>query len=545
MNKSNKKLTELNEWHALLRHHQEIAGHHMRDWFSEDPKRFANFSLSQNSIIFDFSRNRITQETIRLLCELAKKTGLPEKIQALFAGVSINTTEKRPALHTALRNPLHSSITVNGQNIADEIKNTQSRLKDLVNLIHIKQLRGMTGKPFKHIVNIGIGGSHLGPKMATYALKHHAVTDLSFHFISTVDKSELLDVLPSLDPESTLFIISSKSFNTIETLTNAQTIVSWMRNQVGEAVLSRHFIAITANFEKAKNFGIPENHIFPIWDWVGGRYSIWSAIGLPLMLMLGHKQFDAFLQGAHEMDQHFQTAAFHQNMPVLLGLLGIWYMNFFHTKAQAIVPYSHRLRYLVPYLQQAEMESNGKSMDTHGQAIAYQTSPIIFGEEGCNGQHTYHQLLLQGQHLVPIDFIVTAKSHHEEDIHQDILLASALSQSQALMQGKTYREAHDNLLAASIKQEEAKELAKHQAIPGNRPSNILLLESLTPKNLGALLALYEHKIFVQGAIWNINSFDQWGVELGKQILPDVLKQLQSNTETNGITAFIQKLRQIS
>ena len=512
MNTAKKNLTERDEWHALQSHQHAILSQHMRDWFHQDAQRFSRFSLQSGNIFLDYSRNRINQETIKLLCELANAVGLTNKINALFSGEAVNASENRPALHTALRDHHHTPISVNGTNIAPLITAAQEKMQRFVEQIHTNQWLGATGKPIKHVVNIGIGGSYLGPMMCTQALKDFAVSPLQFHFISTIDQSHRQDVLQQIDPETTLFIVSSKSFTTLETLTNAREIISWLKPDAN--IMSRHFIAVTAAPEKALALGIPSDNIFPLWDWIGGRYSIWSAIGLPLMLMIGQTHFSEFLAGANEMDQHFRTADFAHNMPVLLGLLSIWYINFFHASAFAIAPYSYRLRHFVPYIQQAEMESNGKCVNSDGNAIHYATSPVIFGEEGSNGQHAYHQLLHQGQHLVPVDFILIGQS-------EAVLLASGLSQAQALLLGNT-KEAH-------------------QSIPGNRPSNILFLDRLTPKNLGALLALYEHKIFVQGAIWDIIPFDQWGVELGKQLLPDILHCIQQPNayeQTDAATAGI-------
>lgn len=523
-----KNLTELKSWQALQQHHADIAHTHMRDWFDMDESRFSKMTLSVDDILLDYSRNRITQETLDLLIRLADAAELPQKIAGLFKGEPMNATEKRPALHTALRDLSHTPIFIQAENIAQKIQIAYQKMEAFCAQIHQQQWRGITNKPIQHIVNIGIGGSYLGPKMCTFALKSAAVSNLKFHFISSVDKAHLEEITAELDPETTLFIISSKSFTTLETITNAQTIYAWMHAKFGATVLQKHFIAITAESEKARAFGIPSENIFPLWEWVGGRYSIWSAIGLPLMLMIGPAQFEHFLAGAYQMDQHFRQAPFAKNMPVLLGLLDIWYTNFFNSHVKAIVPYAHRLRYLIPYLQQAEMESNGKNINMQGEAIHYATSSVIFGEEGCNGQHAYHQLLHQGQHLVPVDFILIGEP--SLDKHQDILIASGLSQAQALMRGKTYEEALAALLAQNLTIEEAERLAQHQVVPGNRPSNILFLRSLNPRSLGALIALYEHKIFVQGVIWQINSFDQWGVELGKQLLPAILRSVQGASD---------------
>jgi glucose-6-phosphate isomerase len=524
------ELTEQREWQALKRHQEQIASMQLRACFAEDQTRFSRFSLEVGSLFLDYSRNRISDETLELLTQLATVSRLKEKINALMSGASVNVTENRAALHTALRNQDPSPLFIKDQNVKALIASAQEKMRQCTADIHSQRWRGVTGKPIKHIVNIGIGGSYLGPKMLIDALADDAVCDLQFHFISSVDAAHRQDILQHINPEQTLFIISSKSFTTLETMTNAKAVIAWMQAQLGVSlalILKQHVIAITAAADQAKQFGIAAEHIFPIWDFVGGRYSIWSAMGLPLMLKIGAAGFQAFLNGAYEMDQHFSQAPWSHNMPVLLALLGIWYMNFFDTKVQAIVPYAHRLRYLIPYLQQAEMESNGKNISLRGKNISYATSAVIFGEEGCNGQHAYHQLLHQGQHLIPVDFILVAKAQalSRNDDH-DILIASALSQAKALMWGKTESEAYNELIAAKYSQDAASLLAKHQVVPGNRPSNLLVLQDLSPHTLGALIALYEHKIFVQGAIWEINSFDQWGVELGKQFLPAILQQVR-------------------
>lgn len=520
-------LTTKLEWTALKAHYNDLASQHMRDWFLQEPDRFDQFSLKNGGLFLDYSRNRIQKKTIQLLCDLLNTSHLADKVTALFKGAAINHTEKRAALHTALRskNPAFPLI-VHGKNVFQEIKAMRAKMEALTQKIHEKKWLGVTGKPIQHIVNVGIGGSHHGPHMSIHALNEFAVSDLSFHFISTVDDSHLQDVLSNIDPETTLFIISSKSFTTLETLTNAKSIIHWMQDKFPqESFIKQHFIAITAAAEKALAFGIEKENILPIWDFIGGRYSIWSAIGLPLMLMIGPKHFADFLDGAYEMDEHFQTAAYNKNMPVLLALLNIWYTHFFNAQAAAIVPYSYRLHPLVSYLQQAEMESNGKRVNAAGNTVNYITSPIIFGEEGCNGQHTYHQLLHQGQLLIPVDFILVGKQGKPSNEHHDVLFASGLSQAQALMRGKTYSEAYQELKSSSYHSDEAADLAHHQVIPGNRPSNILFLQQLTPKNLGALIALYEHKIFVQAVLLDINPFDQWGVELGKQLLPAIFCNL--------------------
>lgn len=507
-------------WQVLSDHQETIVANHMRDWFAADQDRFTRFSLSVGDVLLDYSRNRITEQTVRLLCELARQSDLSQRIQAMFNGESINTSEQRPALHTALRNK--HPVIVEGHNVAELIEQERRRIYHFVDRIRHGEFKGVTGKPIRQIVNVGIGGSYLGPLMTTHALKEFNKNELAFYFIACVDKAHFDEVVSKLDPESTLFIISSKSFTTYETLLNAETLKQWLSDKLGKNALAKHFVAVTAAADKATAMGILPEHIFPVWEWVGGRYSIWSAIGLPLMLMIGTEGFDQFLAGAREMDEHFRQADFVQNMPVLLALLGIWYTNFFNAEAHVIAPYSQRLRYLIPYLQQAEMESNGKMIGHQQHPVSHQTSPVIFGEAGCNAQHTYHQLLHQGTRFIPVDFILLKNA--DKSLQEDVLFASAVSQAEALMRGQSYAETH-------------------RTLPGNRPSNVLLLNRLTPRSLGALIALYEHKIFVQGVIWDINSFDQWGVELGKQLMPDILNQLQGKQACDAaLTGLIRQYR---
>jgi glucose-6-phosphate isomerase len=531
-----KILTELAEWQVLKNHKETIETCQMQDWFRNDPDRFARYSLRAGGILLDYSKNRINDDTLNLLFNLAKTANLPEKINALFSGAKINFSEQRPALHTALRNKDAPPLIVGDRDITRDIRATLLKMQEFTEKVRNKEWRGVTGKPIRDIVNIGIGGSYLGPLMATTAL--HDFTDKSFrcHFISNIDSTHLHDVLNQIDPEATLFIVSSKSFTTLETITNAKTLYLWLQNKLGTKNIESHFVAVTAQPKRAIEFGIPEKNIFPLWDWVGGRYSIWSAIGLPIALMVGMPQFLEMLEGAHEMDQHFYHAEFSKNMPVILALLGIWYINFFGAENLAIVAYSHYLHYFRTYLQQLDMESNGKTISLHGIQLPFSTGPVILGEQGCNGQHAFHQLLHQGPHFIPVDFILVGKGSNDFSGHHNILIGSALSQAQALMRGKSFAEALAECLAEGCTEEEAKFLANHKYIPGNRPSNTIFLNKMTPRNLGALLALYEHKIFVQGAIWNINSFDQWGVELGKKLLPAILAGINS-AQSNQSTGF--------
>lgn len=514
------KPTEQPAWEKLSQHQTRIAKASLRDRFQADPLRAETFCMALDGLLLDYSRNLIDNDALQGLLELARNMDLPGKIDALFAGNPINITENRAALHTALRRE-HSESPVTEE---------RQRLNRFVDTIHNGVRSGYTGKPFRHIVNIGIGGSYLGPLLGTEALKNFAIQPLTFHFLATVDPDQMRDVLAAIDPETTLFIISSKTFTTLETLTNARTAQKWLASKLGLAAVASHFVAVTATPEKALEFGITNDHIFHFWNWVGGRYSIWSAIGLPVLLLIGTQQFTEFLAGAEAMDQHFQHAPLFENMPVLLGLLGIWYINFFHASTQAILPYSYRLRSLPAYIQQLDMESNGKSTDLQGDFIDYQTSPITFGDEGCNSQHSFYQLLHQGKHLTPIDFIIVAHPHattHHD--HHLAVLASALSQSYAFLQGKSLAEAHTELLKQGLKEAEAKQLAPHLVIEGSKPCNLLILDKLTPHHLGMLLALYEHKVFVQSVIWNINPFDQWGVELGKKNLPAILAILTASS----------------
>jgi glucose-6-phosphate isomerase len=516
-----KTLITSQPWQALQQHYATIADKTMLDWFDQDPQRFANLSLSVGELFLDYSKNRLDKTTLKLLIDLAIAADLKTKMTVLRQGGIANPTEQRPALHTALRRPKNTPLVVDQHDVMPEIHAALDQIELFVRKVQHGQWLGATGLPITDIVNIGIGGSHLGPLMTTCALADFANPKLHCHFIANVDLDETKDVLAQINPKTTLFIISSKSFTTIETLTNASYVKNWLIEQLGAEHLGQHLVAVTASVAKAQAFGVPVENIFPIWAWVGGRYSIWSAVGLPLALLIGMDNFREFLAGAQAMDEHFFTADFTENMPVLLGLLGVWYINFFNSPHHVIAPYSQRLNYFRHYVQQADMESNGKGVNLAGDKVTYDTGPIILGEQGCNGQHAFHQLLHQGPRLIPVDFIVV-KDSADDSPHHAVLLASCLSQAQALLQGQ------DGL--AGVKSKDSY-LAQHQAIPGNRPSNIICLEKLTPFNLGALIAMYEHKIFVQSVIWDINPFDQWGVELGKKLLPEILQSLQGHETT--------------
>ncbi len=520
-------LVNLPQWLALQDHYQQVENQKMRDWFTQDSSRFERFSLRCGALLFDYSKNRITTETLDLLVQLAQALDLPAKRSALFSAGPVNVTETRPALHTVLRQPKTKPLWVKEQEVGSLVREALNKMEHFVQRLRQGHWLGATGKPIRTVVNIGIGGSHLGPLMTTEALAATASEKLSFHFIADVDEEALQAVWQQLDPESTLFIISSKSFTTVETILNAKSCYAWLEEKLKTSALKAHFVAVTAQIEKAKSFGIPEEQIFPIWDWVGGRYSVWSAIGLPLALQIGMKGFYEFLEGAAAADQHFLEADLEKNIPVIMALLSVWYVNFFKAPTQAIIPYAYRLRHLRAYLQQLDMESNGKRVTQQGVEAPYATGPIIWGELGIHGQHAFHQLLHQGTHLVPIDFILVGREAQKgRSAHQDILIANALSQARALMQGKSAAEFAQERKAQGLLASETERLAKHQEIPGNRPSSIFFIDQLTPHNLGMLLAFYEHKIFVQSVIWDVNPFDQWGVELGKTILSSVIEGLK-------------------
>lgn len=519
-------VTALPAWQALNQHRQAMQDFSMREAFNADPQRFTQFTLSSCGLFLDYSKNLITSETRDLLVGLAKEVDLQGAIKSLFNGEPVNSSEGRPALHTALRRPVGDKLSVNGVNIMPDVHKVLNQITDLVGRIHDGLWRGYTEKPITDVVNIGIGGSFLGPELVSEALLSYAHKGVRCHYLANIDGSEFHELTMKLRAETTLFIVSSKSFNTLETLKNAQAARAWYLAQGGsEAELYRHFIAVSSNNAAAVAFGIREENIFPMWDWVGGRYSLWSAIGLPIALAIGMSNFKELLSGAYTMDQHFQTAPFEANMPVLLGLLGVWYGNFWGAQSHAILPYDHYLRNITKHLQQLDMESNGKSVRQDGTPVSTDTGPVIWGGVGCNGQHAYHQLLHQGTQLIPADFIVPIVSFNPVSDHHQWLYANCLSQSQALMLGKTRSEAEAELRDKGMDEAEVQKLAPHKVIPGNRPSNTIVVERISPRRLGALVAMYEHKVFVQSVIWGINAFDQWGVELGKQLANRILPEL--------------------
>lgn len=523
-------LTSLPEWQALIGHQKELEQVHMRDLFRDDPARAHRFFIAGGGLSLDYSRNRATDVTLEKLIALAHACKVPECIEAMFQGRAINLTEQRPALHVALRDPGDRPIMVDGKDITRDISHTLRRMEEFVEDILRQRRTGRTGKAFTDVVSIGIGGSFLGPKLVSEALKPYWHGQLNAHYVANIDGTHIAEVLARVNPETTLFLIQSKSFRTQETLENSKAARDWFLQQGGtEADIAAHFIAVTTNTTAAVNFGIAEENLFPMWDWVGGRYSLWSAIGLPVALTIGMANFRALLSGAHDMDNHFRNTPLPQNLPVVMAMLGIWYNNFWGAETHAILPYDHYLRSLPAHLQQVDMESNGKRVTQHGEPLSCHSGPVIWGGVGANGQHAFHQLLHQGTRLIPADFIIPLKSHNNIADHHAALFANCLSQSRALMSGKTLQQAKDELAQEGLPEADIEALAPHKVIPGNRPSNTLLMEKATPETVGALIALYEHRTFVQGIIWNLDSFDQWGVELGKQLGKDILERLNSES----------------
>jgi glucose-6-phosphate isomerase len=516
-------LTERAAWSALRAHHSAIQHRQLRELFAEDPKRGERFALEAAGIYLDYSKNRITEETLNLLVKLAEESGLRARIEAMFAGAPINVSERRAVLHVALRAPRDGAIEVNGTDVVPQVHAVLDRMRDFTNLVRSGRWIGYSGKPIRNVVNIGIGGSDLGPVMAYEALRHYSLRTLSFRFVSNVDGTDLAEAVRDLDPAETLFIVSSKTFTTLETMTNAASARAWCLAGFGgdERAVARHFVAISTNAQEVSKFGIDPANMFGFWDWVGGRYSMDSAIGLSTMLAVGAESFEAMLQGFREMDEHFGTAPFRRNLPVLMGLLAVWYTNFFGAQTAAVLPYEQYLKRFPAYLQQLAMESNGKGVTLEGHRVNYDTGPIYWGEPGTNGQHSFYQLIHQGTRLVPCDFIAFRKPLNPLGRHHEMLLANVVAQGEALAFGKS---------PAEVKAAGSPDwLVPHRTFEGNRPSNTLLLEELTPGALGRLVALYEHSVFTQGAIWQIDSFDQWGVELGKVLAKDILRQLNRDS----------------
>lgn len=494
--------------------------------FEKDSDRVNNLSLTHDGIYFDFSKNLINKAILTDLVKSAENSKLKDKIVQMFAGEKINTTENRAVLHTALRDFSDSSLIVDGQDIRQEVKKEKQRVKELVEKVISGQWKGFSGKKITDVVNIGIGGSDLGPKMVVRALQPYHCTGLKVHFVSNVDADSLLQALHVVDPETTLFIVASKSFSTEETLLNSISAREWLLDHYENSkAVANHFVAISSKLDKVEEFGINLEHCYKMWDWVGGRYSLWSSIGMSIAFAISYDNFEKLLAGAYSVDKHFRETDFSKNIPVIMGLLGSYYSCAYNSQSQALLPYDERLCYFVDYLQQADMESNGKSVDLLGQAVDYQTGVVLWGGVGTNGQHAFHQLLHQGNVFIPVDFVAIANSHHNYQNHQQALLANCFAQSQALMFGQSQDMVYNELLNSGLSESEAKELAPHKVIPGNRPSTTILLEELCPYSLGELIALYEHKIFVQGVLWDINSYDQWGVELGKKLGKNILKAM--------------------
>ena len=538
------KLTSLKSWKALKAHHKQVGAAHMRDLFAADAQRGERLTVEALGLFLDYSKNRVTDETISLLMELARESGLQSKIEAMFRGDKINVTEKRAVLHVALRAPEGASIVVDRQNVVPEVHAVLDRMAAFSDRVRSGEWKGHTGKRIRNVINIGIGGSDLGPVMAYEALKHYSDRNLTFRFVSNVDDTDFAEAVVGLDPAETLFIVSSKTFTTLETITNAQSARSWLVNGLGgdESSVAKHFVAVSTNAEGVGKFGIDTANMFGFWDWVGGRYSMDSAIGLATMLAIGPENFRAMLHGFHAMDEHFRTTPLERNLPVLMGLLGIWYTDFFGAQTVAVLPYEQYLKRFPAYLQQLTMESNGKHVTVAGKEVNYDTSPIYWGEPGTNGQHSFYQLIHQGTRLIPCDFIAFGKSLNPIGRHHDMLLANVLAQSEALAFGKTLEQ---------VKAEGTADwLAPHRVFEGNRPSNTILAEKLTPEVLGKLVALYEHCVFTQGVLWQINSFDQWGVELGKVLAQRIIPELESGTEpglahdssTNNLIRRYRKLK---
>ncbi len=537
-------------WRALQEHHKKMTAVHMRDLFAADPARFQKFSLRFEDILFDYSKNRITEETMVHLLALAEEAGLAERIQAMFSGAKINNTEGRAVLHVALRNRSNRPILVDGRDVMPDVNRVLAKMETFSEAVRSGAWRGYTGLPITDIVNIGIGGSDLGPKMVVEALTPYTRRDLRAHFVSNVDGTDIAETLKKVQPETTLFLIASKTFTTQETMANAHTARAWFLGAAGEeTAVASHFAALSTNTEGVVAFGIDPDNMFEFWDWVGGRYSLWSAIGLSIALAVGFDNFTALLTGAHKVDEYFRTTPFAQNIPVIMALLGVWYNNFFDSQSHAILPYDQYMQYFPAYFQQGDMESNGKSVTRGGAPVDYSTGPVIWGQPGTNGQHAFYQLIHQGTKLVPCDFLAPAQSHNPVGNHHTLLLSNFFAQPEALMKGKTAVEVRAELGDSSLSSDQLEALVAAKTFAGNRPSNAFLFKRVTPETLGSLIALYEHKIFTQGVIWDINSFDQMGVELGKVLAKAILPELAGvgqvsshDSSTNGLINAFKAMR---
>jgi glucose-6-phosphate isomerase len=541
MGLQNTNPTTTSSWSKLQRHFAVMQNNSIKEMFENDPSRAANFHIKWNDFLVDYSKNNINQETIDLLLELAEEVNLKEAIAKYFQGDLINQTENRAVLHTALRSSENKSILVDGKNVIPEIFEVKNKVELFSNEVISGERKGYTGKPFTDIVNIGIGGSDLGPAMVVEALQYYK-NHLNLHFVSNVDGDHVNEIIKKLNPETTLFVIVSKTFTTQETLTNSETIRTWFLKSAQQEHVAKHFVAVSTNIQKVTDFGIDSNNIFPMWDWVGGRFSLWSAVGLSISLAVGFENFDDLLKGANQMDEHFNEASFNQNIPVVLALLSIWYNNFFGAESEALIPYTQYLQKLAPYLQQGIMESNGKSIDRDGKTVNYQTGTIIWGEPGTNSQHAFFQLMHQGTKLIPTDFIGYVKPLYGNIDHHDKLMSNFFAQTEALLNGKSEEQVMEEFEKQGILEEKTKSLKPFKVFTGNKPTNTILIDKLTPKSLGSLIALYEHKIFVQGIIWNIFSYDQWGVELGKQLANSILEDINTSEikKHDSSTTFLLK-----
>jgi glucose-6-phosphate isomerase len=544
-------LTQSPAWQALARHHSVVRDVPMRTLFAEDPQRFARFSIEIGDVFVDYSKHRVTAETMRLLVALAEQQQVGAWRDRMFAGEHINGTENRAVLHVALRNRSNRPILVDGKDVMPDVNAVLAKMRKFTDALRSGAWKGWTGKRITDVVNVGIGGSDLGPVMACEALKPYWQDGLTPHFVSNVDGTHIAETVKRLDPETTLFIIASKTFTTQETLMNARSARAWLVDRLkDEKAVARHFVAVSTATEEVRKFGIDPENMFAFWDWVGGRYSLWSAIGLPIACMIGMDRFEEMLSGAHAMDEHFRSAPLDRNAPAILGLLGVWYSNFFGAETHAILPYDQYMHRFPAYFQQGDMESNGKRVDRQGNPITdYTTGPIVWGEPGTNGQHAFYQLIHQGTRLVPADFIAPIQTHNPLDAHHPVLLANFFAQTEALMKGKTPDEARAELEAQKLPPARVAELVPHKTFPGNRPTTSILVQEITPKTLGMLVAMYEHKIFTQGIVWNVYSFDQWGVELGKQLAKKIEPELAGpapvtthDASTNGLIDRYKRLR---
>ncbi len=542
--------TTTDAWKKLQEHFTKQSQIHIKDHFSSDPKRFEKYSIEFENILLDYSKNRVDDETMSLLMQLADEVKLQECKEKMFGGDQINLTERRAVLHVALRNRSGAPMTYQGQDVMKDINGVLDQMKRFTDRLHSGEMKGYSGKRIEHVVNIGIGGSDLGPYMVCEALKPFEKPGISTHFVSNIDGSHLLSALEHIDPETTLFIVASKTFTTQETMTNAESAKKWfLETAKDEKHVSKHFIALSTNQKAVEAFGIDAENMFQFWDWVGGRYSLWSAIGMSIACSIGFDNFVELHKGAEAMDQHFLNAPHKENIPTILALLGVWYNNFFESRSHAVLPYDQYMHAFPAFLQQGDMESNGKSVDRSGNPVKYQTGPIIWGEPGTNGQHAFYQLIHQGTKIVPCDFIAAAKSHNPVGDHHEKLMSNFFAQTEALMKGKPKEEVVAEFEKAGVPEEDIKRLTTYKVFEGNRPTNSILMESITPRTLGALIAMYEHKIFVQGIIWNIFSFDQWGVELGKQLAGKILPELLDGQEvsshdqsTNGLINAYKAMR---